>query len=105
MEGATSRPSLLKRIRHHRWLRAGLSAATLILVLIVCRFPLLRAAGNFLITDTPTVHADVAYVLGGAAWDRGREAARLFKAGVVDRFVCTGSQTPGDLKALGLKVQ
>ncbi len=104
MEGETSRPSWLKRLWRDPWVRVGFSAATLMLLLFVCRFPLLRAAGNFLITDTPTVHADVAYVLGGAAWDRGREAARLFKDGVVDRFVCTGSQTPGDLEALGLNI-
>jgi uncharacterized SAM-binding protein YcdF (DUF218 family) len=103
MEGAAFRPRLV-RIWHQRWVRTGLFAATIILLVFLCRFPLLRSLGNFLITDTTTVHADVAFVLGGAAWDRGREAVRLYKAGVVDRFVCTGSQTPGDLEALGLDI-
>jgi uncharacterized SAM-binding protein YcdF (DUF218 family) len=104
MEGAASRPSLLNRLWHLRWVRTGLIIATIVLLLFLCRFHLLRAMGNFLITDTPTAHADVAYVLGGAAWDRGREAARLYNAGIVHRFVCTGSQTPGDLEALGLNI-
>ena len=104
MEGATSRPSWLKRIWRHGWVRGILLVAALVLLLVLCRIPILRATGRFLITDTPTVHADVAYVLGGAAWDRGREAARLYSAGVVDHFVCTGSQIPGDLEALGLDI-
>ena len=85
-------------------MRGVLLAAAIFLLLFLFRHPLLRATGNFLITDTPAGHADVAYVLGGAAWDRGREAARLYHAGVVQHFVCTGSQVPGDLEALGLDI-
>ena len=48
------------------------------------------------------MHADVAYVLGGGALDRGTEASRVFNKGLVDRFVCTGAPIPGDLEVWGL---
>ena len=104
MDGASTRPSLLKRLWLRGWVRWLIVLAAVVTLLLLCRIPILRATGDFLITDTPVAHADVAYVLGGAAWDRGREAARLYHAGVVDRFVCTGSQVPGDLEALGLDI-
>lgn len=66
------------------------------------RVPLLEAIGNHLIAEDPLAHVDEVFVLGGDAMDRGEEAARLYHKGIAQRFVCTGSQVPGDLKMLNI---
>lgn len=76
----------------------------LIAVLYLCRFPILRGLGNYLIAEDPPQHADACFVLGGASTDRGEEAAKLYYAGYADRFICTGRNVPGDLKELGIEL-
>ena len=71
-------------------------------LLFLFRFPILRCAGNYLISEDPLAHADVVFVLGGSATDRGEEAAKLYFAGLCDRFVCTGKNVPGDLQEVGI---
>lgn len=85
-----------------RLLRTMLILAGVILLAWVFHVPLLRAMGRFLVTDDPLVHVDEVFVLGGLAVDRGEEAAHLYAQGVANRFVCTGSQVPGDLATLGI---
>ena len=93
----------------NRWqrLRSGLSHALFsrpvkwLLALIIlffaaylCRHPILRACGNFLITPDPLVHADAIYVLGGASLERGTEAGRLYREGWAPLVICTGGVVP-----------
>ena len=45
---------------------------------------------------------DVLFVLGGGAFDRGNEAARLFKVGFTNEIVCVGENVPSIFKVLNL---
>lgn len=91
--------------RPSRLLRAVrlLAAATLAcLVFWLCRTPLLRAVGTFLITEDAPAPVDAVFVLGGSAHDRGVEAARIHQQGLSQQFVFTGAPVPGALNALGI---
>lgn len=94
---ATGRKARLKR-----WGKRLAIVLGVLLVLYLFRVPILCGIGNYLVVEDPLMHADVAYVLGGGAIDRGTEAARVFRTGMVDRFVCTGAPIPGDLAVWGL---
>lgn len=89
-----------------RWRRRLLRVVAVLLVVGLSvwflRVPILEAIGNHLIAEDPVSHVDEVFVLGGDAMDRGEEAARLYHEGVCRRFVCTGSQVPGDLKMLNI---
>lgn len=87
------------RKRRVRW-----PALLLVIALLIYGFrhPLLRGIGHFLIVEDPVAHADAIYVLGGSAVDRGKEAARLYRQGLSDKVVCTGSTVPTDLEAMGI---
>ena len=71
-------------------------------LLYVFRFDVLRAFGNYLIEEDHLEQCPVLFVLSGGPWDRGNEAARLFKKGYADRIVCTGKNLPHNFKALGM---
>jgi uncharacterized SAM-binding protein YcdF (DUF218 family) len=100
--GKDPQGSRVAGILRHRSVKWLLSIFVAIVLLYSLRHPLLRAVGDFLIVEDPVEHADVICVLGGAAVDRGEEAARLYKRGVSDRIICTGESVPGDLEAMGL---
>ncbi len=100
--GRDQQGSRIARILRQRWVKWLLSIFVVIVLLYAFRHQLLRAVGDFLIVEDPVEHADVICVLGGAAVDRGEEAARLYKRGVSDRIICTGESVPGDLEAMGL---
>ncbi|HEY0979052.1 MAG TPA: ElyC/SanA/YdcF family protein [Flavobacteriales bacterium] len=94
-----------RRSRGRRW---ALVLAVLLLVVLLVRLfrePLLRAIGDHLITDEAPVHVDAVYVLGGGAFDRGREAVRMYQLGICDRFVFTGADPVSDLSIYGLDVK
>ncbi len=74
------------------------------IMLLLFRIPILRAAGNFLIYEDNLKKVSHAFVLSGGPWDRGNEAARIFKKGFADTLVCTGENIPHDFKALGLNM-
>jgi uncharacterized SAM-binding protein YcdF (DUF218 family) len=101
MSEVNAKPASWK-VRLKRWGKRLAIVLGVLVLLYLLRFPILRAIGNYLVVEDPLVHADVAYVLGGGALDRGTEAARVFNTGLVDRFVCTGAPVPGDLKLWGL---
>ena len=48
---------------------------------------------------------DAIFTLGGGSFDRGNEAAKLFKEGYADLIVCTGGQIPNVLKALNFHLK
>lgn len=78
---------------------------TLLLLIYLFRRPILRAVGDHLISEDPLVHVDAVYVLGGGAYDRGREAVRIHQLGLSDRFVFTGADPVSDLGVYGLQVR
>lgn len=95
-------PSLVKRLWKRRWVKALLLFLLLLLILFLCRRPIMRGMGAFLITEDEAVHADAIYALGGASLERGTEAARLFNAGYAPRVVCTGGNVPATYLADGI---
>ena len=70
--------------------------------LYLFKAPVLWAIGNFLICEDKVEQVEVIFVLGGGSFDRGNEAARLFKAGFTKQIVCLGENTPSAFKALNL---
>jgi len=70
--------------------------------LYLFRAPVLWAIGNYLICEDEVEQVDVLVVLGGGSFDRGNEAARLFKAGFAKQIVCLGENIPSVFKALNL---
>lgn len=90
-----------------RWYQRGgtkLAGAVLVAALLTwwLRYPLLRAAGNYLITEDPPAQVDAVFVLGGSVADRGAEAARVYRQGWGDHFVFTGAPIPAPLDALAI---
>ncbi len=69
--------------------------------LFLMRYPLMRAAANYLMYNTTLEKADVAFVFSGSPYDRGRTAAQLLKDNWTQRVVCTGEIYPSDVKAIG----
>ncbi len=91
-----------RTLRRPRW-RWIILGALLVLALLWCvRLPVLRSVGAFLVDEDPLTHADVCFVLGGGALDRGKEAAVVSKAGFADRFLFTGGDLHGELALVGV---
>lgn len=74
----------------------------LILVAFLFRNEILIGFGSFLIYENELKPVTYAFVLSGGPWDRGNEAAKVYKKGFIDTIVCTGENIPADFKALGL---
>ena len=70
--------------------------------LYLFRAPVLWSIGNFLICEDEVKQVEVLFVLGGAPFERGNEAAGLFRAGFANHIVCTGENIPDGYKALAL---
>lgn len=68
------------------------------------KIPLLKAMGNYLRSEDTPKKVRYMFVLSGGAYDRGREAARFYKAGLVDTIVLTGQNVALNLKALGIDI-
>lgn len=73
-----------------------------LLLLIICAAVfheyLLTKAASVLIHEDKLEKADAVFVLGGNAWERGKEAARLYRQGYASRIICTGEHIYNDLK-------
>jgi uncharacterized SAM-binding protein YcdF (DUF218 family) len=84
------------------WIKTIFVLSLLLGLIRAYRHPLLRAMGEYLITEDAVLHADAVLVPGGSSADRGAEAARLWQQGRADRFVFTGAPVPGALRSLGI---
>lgn len=80
--------------------RFGLIILVLI-TLFVFRVSVLRSIGYFLVDADRPARVDALYVLGGASFDRGTEAARLLGMGIAPVAYCTGSNVPQSYRAEG----
>lgn len=63
-----------------------------------------RSMAHFLIQQDELQSTAAMAVLSGGGWDRGNEAGRIFKKGLVKQVICTGGNPLPDLKAYGLDV-
>ena len=74
----------------------------LVLLFFLLRIPVLRGIGSFLISEDKKEPVEVLFVLGGNSFDRGNEAARLYKEGYCGRIICMGENVPHSFKAIGV---
>ena len=94
------------------WLKVAISLSVLfgvsclfLLGLFIWRNQLLLWVGNSLITETPNLKpAQAIVVFSGGPWDRGNEAAILWKQRLGDQIICTGENIPHDFKVLGINL-
>ena len=93
------------RVLPARKVIALLVPVALLTGLWLARHPVLRGIGRFLIREDPPARADALYVLGGASLDRGREAARMVRAGWCGHAWFTGSNTATALEAVGIAMR
>lgn len=74
---------------------------SLFFILWLCRYPILRGIGNYLIVEDQLEKVDAIYVLGGASEERSLEAAKLYKNGWGKKIICTGEHIDKTLLLLG----
>ncbi len=63
---------------------------------------LLRKMGDFLIVQDELAQVEAMFVLSGNSFDRGREAAKIYKSGWSPRVVCLGGETNPSLELYGI---
>jgi uncharacterized SAM-binding protein YcdF (DUF218 family) len=73
-------------------------------MLFLFKYNILRTFSSFLIYEDTLKKSTYTFVLSGGPWDRGNEAAEIFKQGFTDTLVCTGENIPHDFKALGIEM-
>ncbi len=93
-------PAFPLRMPTWAWVLGALVA--LAVIGVAKRNTLLRAMGDFLITEQPATHVDEVFVLGGAIVDRGIEAAKVYERGISNKFVFTGAPIPTAIEGLGI---
>lgn len=81
--------------------RLGLLVLCL-LGMVLFRNTILRSVGNYLVVEDPKQKVDAIYVLSGNSFDRGGEAARLFREGWAPKVVCLGGETNPALELYGI---
>ncbi|UPT68958.1 MAG: hypothetical protein M0D57_10195 [Sphingobacteriales bacterium JAD_PAG50586_3] len=72
------------------WFRVMVALGLGIALFLAFKVPILQAVSNNLRSEDEPVKTRYLFVLSGGAYDRAHEAARLYKAGLVDTLVCTG---------------
>lgn len=73
-----------------------------LLLLGIFNRPILREMGRFLIVQDELSQVDAMFVLSGNSFDRGREAADLYRVGWAPRVVCLGGETNPSLELYGI---
>jgi len=84
------------------YIRLG-AVVLLLIALWWLRFDILRGFGNYLDDSEQPQPAQRIFVLGGGAYDRGHQAARLWYQGFAPKIICTGNYVSGTVKSLGLE--
>jgi uncharacterized SAM-binding protein YcdF (DUF218 family) len=74
---------------------------TVLTILFMMRFIIMRGLASFLIVDYKPAQADAIIVLSGNAYDRGKYAAQLVDAGVSRVVICTGGNKDPNALILG----
>lgn len=90
---------LIKKKRF--WIFSGLTG--ILLLLYFFRGPVLHSIYNYLnVGEEPQMTYDYGIILGGEPLDRPKAAAELYHTGKVKKLICTGSQIPRALEAVGI---
>ena len=66
------------------------------------RAPVLRSFAVFLIKEDTLQQADMMFVLSGAGYERGNEAAKIFAKGYVPKIACTGANPQIEFRVFGI---
>jgi uncharacterized SAM-binding protein YcdF (DUF218 family) len=85
-----------------KWFKALAGMLLFFLLLFLFRVQIFKGLGNYLIYENELDTAGVVFVLSGSPFDRGNEAAKVFKNGFANRIICTGELVPHNFKVLGL---
>lgn len=71
-------------------------------VLYIFREPVLQHCATSLIRENPLQKSDAIFVLSGGGYDRGNEAAKIYKQGYAPVIVCTGGNPDVGLKVFNI---
>ncbi|MFN8395686.1 MAG: YdcF family protein [Bacteroidia bacterium] len=74
----------------------------MVILLGLLHRPILRAMGHYLIVQDKLSQVEAMFVLSGNSFDRGREAAWLYRAGWSPKVVCLGGETNPALELYGI---
>lgn len=66
------------------------------------RVPILSSFATFLIREDSLQQADALFVLSGAGYERGNEAAKIFNKGFVPKVICTGANLQIEFKVFNI---
>lgn len=66
------------------------------------RAPILTSFAQFLICEDSLQQADAIFVLSGGGYDRGNEAAAIYKQKYASKIVCTGANPMYELRVFGI---
>ncbi|MEM7038070.1 MAG: YdcF family protein, partial [Bacteroidota bacterium] len=83
----------------------GGTVVFVLLTLFLFRVKILRAMGHFLIVEDPVEQVDAIFVLSGNSFDRGEEAARLYREGFGKPVICLGGETNPALELFEIDVK
>lgn len=94
------------KILKNKWVKGvfkGLLALLSVLILLfLFRYPIMKGLGNYLIYENSLEKADVVFVLSGSPVDRGNEAVAVYNNNFSRKIFCTGSIVPHSFQVLGL---
>lgn len=91
------KPGRRKKVRIFLGISLGL-----LLFLAVFHRPILKGIGQWLIVQDQLSQTEAIFVLSGNSFDRGKEAAALYKSGWSPRIVCLGGETNPALELYGI---
>lgn len=90
----------LKEYWQRKWLRRVFILFSLALVLFMLKGAILRGLGNWLVAEDELTETDMCFVLGGNSYERGMEAASVYKKFPNQKFTATGGNYPLQIRAL-----
>jgi len=79
-----------------------LAVFLLSVIVYVFRTPLLRCSASSFIVEDELQKADALFVLSGGGYDRGNEAAKIFRQGFAPKIVCTGGNPFVELRVFDI---
>ncbi len=72
---------------------------TVLLIIFLLRYPILKGAGHFLIYENEPTEIENLFVLSGSWYDRGAAAADLYTSMGIKKIMCTGEINSGHILA------
>ena len=75
-----------------KWVILLLVPILIFSILFLLRYPILRAIGNYLVSEDPLTEVQAIFVLSGSAYSRGTEASEIYKQGFSKKVIFTGEE-------------